>query len=305
MTPKKHPIPLRSDESENFSVFVNYLAEKLNKYSGMTFRSDCPVHSPVHGDNKHLGGYPLSFYVEAQIQVAIENLESLYDLCVHEKDGDSCLYLRGQGAFAVIRAIIEASVQALWTLTPNSRWERVKRRLVIRLDELEAEKKALDSWVKGGSLTSSLPSALTDDGLTQEEIESFLSETVGSIQEQVANVYELGAATGHLDADTLNKAKKGMSWVTMLNDLEKFSPQLEDMRVQAVWRFCSGLAHGKEWARFMLQTRHLLEDRPKTKSSVYAMSVDLSLVSQYGIVAIEVLETLIALYQRRTTPHRP
>ena len=303
MSPKNYSVNLKDEDSEIFTKFAKLIQNRLKRYSEVDFTNPAPRNSPVFGDDKYLAGFPISLYVAHQATVAMENIASLWDLIAHERDGKVHLSVRGQGAFSIIRSSIEASAQAYWVLIPTLRWDRIKRRLALRVDENKHEASALSVWAHGASRNRSYSEYMPDTALSDNEVQETLNADLEKIDAKRARSYELAAATGHITEEDLNKASKQCGWIAVLGDIESYSNEFSSLRLQAIWRTCAGLSHGKQWAQLAYLDYDQIPESSQNGVSTYAISPSIPRLAEYGLAAIKLIDALLELHQFRTTPY--
>lgn len=304
MSPKNYSVDLVDEERELLIKFANLVQTRLGQYSDLEFGGSAPRNSPLFGDDKYLGGFPISLYVAHQATIAIENVASLWDLIAHEKEGKIHLSARGQGAFSIIRSSIEASAQAYWVLIPAGRWDRIKRRLALRLDENKHEANALEVWAYGASRDRSYSEYRGDTDISDADVKSILAKDLERIDKKRERSYELAESTGKISKEALDRASRQCGWVAILEDIEKYSSNFSSLRLQAIWRTCAALSHGKQWAQLAFLDYDEIPETSVGGISTYTITPSIPRLVEYGHAAIQLIDGLIELHSIRTTPYR-
>lgn len=304
MSPGNFEIPVTDQEVADLRHFLEVLNETLDSFAALELPHPPPPGSPMAGDDRHMGGYPVSLFTHASMVASAENLASLRDLLVRSETNKRVdIGVRGFGPFAVIRAAMESAAQVCWVLSPPSRWERLARRWALRLDELRNQGEAMEDMMRGASghaSTQFFGPDVDKDTLEHEAEKS--REKLAANQRRIRQLVD--DAPDALTWTKVKNTKDRARWIHIFADLEAANPQLEQFRLRYGWRVCAALSHSKEWAHLSTLDLHPLKANPETASTEYAVGVNYSALATYGHMAVRLLDYAVQLHDQRTTPHR-
>ncbi len=100
--------------------------------------------SSLASDDAELGEYPASQLVATCLASGVDCLGALDTLMV-EEDGGLRLYIFAQ--YPLLRAVLEASAQALWLLGPDGQTERITRNLRLRATEFKHDAALFEPFI--------------------------------------------------------------------------------------------------------------------------------------------------------------
>lgn len=168
--------------------------------------------SSLNGDDKATAPHQLSHRAHLAIFTAVEHQAALR---AHVHDART---LFGAASFTLLRAAVENAAVAVWLLAPKPRPERVMRSLQLRWQELGYQ----ESVATENGLVPKRPFADRRDELRKQAIRLTRNQGLNGRMMKPPPINEIIASV-----DT----ELGTTPQTL-----------------AVWRICSGLAHGQVWA---------------------------------------------------------
>lgn len=231
------------------------------------------VGSPLWTDDARTPHYPVSSYAHGQLSVATGCVAALKKMIVRESGKEIEMVAGPHGSYALVRNALDTAVAALWLLEPANGTLRVKRRILLELDEadkaeafrLEAEGKS-----KKAKRRQRMKKVAVDAGLG----------TWNPLAEETKSTTVMLRSLERLHTD------KVISWL-------------------AAWQLSSGHAHGKLWAQV---ASHDLDEIKETRSAIGA---EFRVTIRYGMLALVLFETLQLIeaaygrYAALSVPHLP
>lgn len=213
-----------------------------------------PKESVLFADDSRSPHYPVSGYAYSQLVVATGCIAALKQMIVRESDDKILMFASPFGAYALIRNAIDVAAVALWLLEPMNGTLRIKRRILLGLDEVN-KRHAL--------------------GLAMGHI--------SEAGQRRARMKEVAGLAGLGEWNPLKEKLPSMTWI--LGSLERHHSNVVFPWL-AVWQLTSGHAHGKLWAQ--IESNELKEvDNTKTETgSQYRVTI------RYGMLAPALLETM-------------
>ena len=173
---------------------------------------DLTPRSALVGDDRATQPYQLSHAVCSGIADAVEQLHALSTLL---RDANT---LHPSAPLVLARCAIESASNAAWMLTPRSRAERVRRRMVLHVLDIEDSAKAT----------------------TEAELEPPRTKAERLMQaQQIADAAHGGTATNLKDQGS-RTATSRIRQVALDVD--------SDFSILLAWMVGSGFAHGRPWA---------------------------------------------------------
>ncbi|MFJ4030215.1 hypothetical protein ACIPWF_22910 [Paenarthrobacter sp. NPDC089989] len=177
--------------------------------------------SVLEEDDRILGGYALSPLVLNLLKTATQISGNLRAMIVVETENGADVSAPLHGPYALVRAHMESTSQALWLMAPQSRRARIQRCLQHWCGEVRLFNGFQHEWSKSFASRESigyddLRTVATDAGLTLEGFpgrKSWAPVGSGDILKSIEFAHE-GAT------------------ITWFNS----------------WQLCSGFAHSKQWA---------------------------------------------------------
>ncbi len=175
-------------------------------------------------------------------------------MIVRETDDKVLMFASPFGAYALVRNAIDVAAVALWLLEPMSGTLRIKRRMLLGVDEVN-KRHAL------GLAMGHMSKA--DQGRDR--------------MKEVAGLSGLGE---------WNPLKEKLPTMTrILGNLERHHTNVVFPWL-AVWQLTSGHAHGKMWAQIESNELREVESTKTETGSQYRMTI------RYGMLAPALLETM-------------
>jgi hypothetical protein len=220
-------------------------------------------HSSLAADDRASNPYRLSHAAIHGIAGAIDHLHSLPMLI------QGAASLHTFAPFTLNRAAIEGAAVAVWLLAPQSRDERIRRRLVL------ATQNARD-----------MNGALTAMGETSE------------LDDDLEDIREVAAKRPALDPDGIVGTPPGMERI--IREAGDSFPLSGEAAVTA-WKACSGITHNRQWASINLLDREELS----RMANVRNLRLTASFKNVQAFTAISVVFSAEArrLFALRAVPH--
>lgn len=234
--------------------------------------------SDLDGDDSQLAGYyqPSSSALRA-IATSVSHWKAICEALVVDGHGWIHSY------YPLIRAAIENAAMAHWMLVPDDRQMRIHRQLLIGWTDLDEDMKAFGV---GGGRESAV-------------------ETAAALKERndkKANVVKLARLNGKaLSNPRKDDPSKDYDPKYNYIDLVQSIPRHPQMSPpETIWRACSGMAHGKWWAFYMLSGRN--NEKPMGTTTQSAdFSLDLNALTACIGVGVYSVEQAVAMFDRRRT----
>lgn len=229
--------------------------------------------SALWADDMRTPHYPVSSYAHGQLSVATGCVAALKRMIVRESEKEIEMVAGPHGSYALVRNALDTAATALWLLEPVSGTLRIKRRILLELDEAD-------------------------------KAESFRLEAEGKSKKakRRQRMREVAVDAGLGTWNPLTE--KAKSTTAMLRSLERLHAN-EAISWLAAWQLSSGHAHGKLWAQV---ASHDLDEIRETRSDIGA---EFRVTIRYGMLALvlyEALQLIEAAYGRYTAlsaPHLP
>lgn len=185
--------------------------------------------SPLAGDDKKADPFHVSHAVASAIHVAVDHADTLRRLiegCGTCNPGQMTFGLNSY--YSLLRGGLENAARAVWLLAPDSRPERILRRLRLQADNVWNSDKA----ARAMATTMTKP-----------------RET------RLDRVREIAVRAG-LDAQL---AVKGTTNVEIIHAAGAYIGDDEGaLHAEAIWRACSGAAHGDTWAGLSMHDKDIV-----------------------------------------------
>ena len=198
----------------------------------------------------------MSGYAAGQLSVATGCIASLKQMLVRESETRVDMMASPFGSYALVRNALDFSAACLWLLEPGSGTLRIKRRILLGVDEIS----------KSAAFRQSM-----DQRSTKEMRRARMKE--------VAGLAGLG---------TWNPLSKGVglpSTTSILADLESLHPS-PVLPWLSAWQLASGHAHGKLWAQL---ASHELQEVEGTRTDTGA---HFRMTIRYGMLAAVLFEAV-------------
>ncbi|MFD0044924.1 hypothetical protein ACFVGV_07020 [Pseudarthrobacter scleromae] len=250
------PLPLESDQdAANYSAYMMKIFRRSEDISSQleSFLQP-PEMSALFGDDLRSPHYSVSGYAYSQLVVATGCIAALKQMIVRETDDKILMFASPFGAYALIRNAIDVAAVALWLLEPMSGTLRIKRRLLLGVDEVN-KRHAL--------------------GLAMGHF--------SKADQRRARMKEVAALAGLGEWNPLREKLPSMTRI--LGSLERHHTNVVFPWL-AVWQLTSGHAHGKMWAQIESNELREVESTKTETGSQYRMTI------RYGMLAPALLETM-------------
>lgn len=218
--------------------------------------------SSLAGDDLKTAPFPLSHSVTRNLLTAVDHFHALRSTL---KVANS---LHTYAPFTLIRGSLEGTLNALWLLGPTSRKERITRHiLALRQDDSDQ---------------TTMAACLDEPPATSRNV--WIDKTISASCLDRARVYGGVPSFG-----SKAKAVDALFWP----DGDKLG--------EIVWRMCSGMAHGREWATLELLNRQLLSE-PNDSVGSFRLTAGMTNVSTLAQLAFLMLAEAIEIYDKRSNP---
>ena len=185
--------------------------------------------SPLAGDDKKVDPFHLSHAVASAVQVAVDHacaLQRLVEGCGTCHPWQMTFLLNSY--YTLVRGALENATRAVWLLAPDVRPERILRRLRLQADNVvNSDQAAL-------AMGSSMPKTRTVRLDRVREIATRAGVDANQAVRRPKNVEIIQAAGKYIGGDDAA------------------------MHIEALWRACSGAAHGDVWAGLSLHDRDIV-----------------------------------------------
>lgn len=187
--------------------------------------------SPLAGDDKKADPFQVSHAVASAIHVAVEHADALRRLiegCETCSPGQMTFGLNSY--YSLLRGALENAARAVWLLAPDSRQERVLRRLRMQADNIWNSDKA------ARAMGTTMPKP---------------RET------RLDRVREIAVRAG-LDAELAVKRPNNLEIVRAAGGCIGGDEETA-LHTEALWRACSGAAHGDVWAGLSMHNKDIVD----------------------------------------------
>lgn len=228
--------------------------------------------SALAGDDRKIDPFHVSHAVASAIQVAVDHAHALRRLVEGCQTCDPDQMTFGLNSnYSLLRGALENAARAVWLLAPDLRPERLLRRLRLQADNVVNSDNAAQAM--GTSMTKPRESRLD-------------------------RVREIAVRAG-LEGDFAVKRPSNLEIIHAAGEFvggDDAAPHTE-----ALWRACSGAAHGDTWAGLSLHDK----DTVSREGNV----ATLGLTASTGLLTTITTETFVVigaahrLFDRRKRPH--
>lgn len=222
--------------------------------------------SPLFLDDVRCRHHTVSGYANGQLSVATGCIASLKQMMVQESEDRIHMEANPFGAYALVRNALDAAAVAMWLLEPGNGTLRIKRRLMLGVDEVGKT----DAFRR----TMNQPSTHT---------------------KRRARLQEVAGLAGLKGWDPLKKSTGLPSTTQMLKDLERLHSNAA-MPWLAAWQLASGHAHGKQWAQLASHELQEVEGTRTETGSHFQMSIRYGMLAAILFEALQLLEEAAARY---------
>ena len=241
--------------------------------------------SIARGDDEGLPELAISSYVQSKLVSGYGHATALAQM-LGMKPNQDLLTINAPpyGCYSLIRTVMECAAQALWVIAPKNRTKRLERRLYAHADEIVY--------------------AI-----------SFLQASESSSDESDAKVARLNAYSERIGKDfTPWKNTKDdrleyklPGFANMLCEAEKLKDPTSLSGVStthpwnALWRACSGAAHGSDWSRTLLSRLEPISHTRMAHTQDYVIHPDHVSISYMLLGATEVLVSALNRFAMLST----
>jgi hypothetical protein len=258
-------IPVVDEDEIQYSRWIMLLFAKADSIeSALEPLIDPAEGSPLFLDDVRSPHHTVSSYAFGQLSVATGCISSLKEMMVRETDDHVSLMASAFGAYALVRNALDATAAALWLLEPVNGTLRIKRRILLGIDEVG----------KGAALRETMgqPSIKT---------------------KRRARLKEVAAQAGLGDWNPLSKELPSMT--RMLKQLERLHENAIFPWL-AAWQLSSGHAHGKSWAQLASNELQEVQGTRSATGAKYQMTIRFGMLAAVLFEAVQMLEVASIRY---------
>lgn len=207
-------------------------------------------------DNTRLSSFRVPDYASTQLSAALGCIEALEMMITRENSDSLEVRISPYGQYALLRNALDAAVTCLWMLDPVSSTGRLKRRLLLEVDE-----------------TRNAAALKASQGHPANDWKS----------KKRARIRELTRQAG---IEGWNPLKVDLASTTKM--LESIERHHEDpvMPWLAWWQLASGHAHGKSWATLASHQFEEIDGSRDGSSATYRVTAN------FGVLAGMLFETM-------------
>lgn len=228
--------------------------------------------SPLAGDDKKADPFHLSHAVASAIHVAVDHADALRRLiegCRTCSPGQMTFGLNSY--YSLLRGALENAARAVWLLAPDSRPERILRRLRVQTDNVWNSDRA----ARAVGTTTPKPR-----------------------EARLNRVREIAVRAG-LDA---HLALKRPNNVEIVRAAGAFIGGDDDaaLHTEAIWRACSGAAHGDTWAGLSMHDKDIVNQDGNV--ATLHMTAATHLLTTITTETFTVIDTAHQLFDLRNRP---
>jgi hypothetical protein len=241
--------------------------EQLDKW--LARRDSLPAVQPGSrsgGDDDATSPYQLTHAVEATLSHSLDHMHALRTMVA---DAGT---IHMAAPFTLMRAALENAAVAAWLLLPDDRDERVRRRLLLALED------AADGYK-----------------VRQLSETSIIGET---LEQRRARLADIGVAYGLPRSSLMGKMA---SWKTIVREAGAATKYDAD-HYEIMWRLCSGFTHGRSWS--MLSTLQRTTVASVDDVFEVRLNAPAGAVLVVASTAAEVLRVALALHDRHRLAFR-
>lgn len=228
--------------------------------------------SPLAGDDKKSDPFHMSHAVASAIRVAVEHADALRRLiegCRTCNPGQITFGLNSY--YSLLRGALENAARAVWLLAPNPRSERILRRLRLQADNVYNSDKAAQAM----GTTTPKPREARLDRVRQIAVRSGLNAQLAT--KRPTNMEIVHATGAYIGGD---------------EDATRHT--------EALWRSCSGAAHGDVWAGLSLHDRNIVNQADNV--ATLQMTASTQLLTTITSETFTVIDTAHRLFDLRNRP---
>ncbi|WP_458115149.1 hypothetical protein [Arthrobacter sp. D2-10] len=270
--PTEHVAEMDPDEIE-YSKHVVKLLKRVDEISGeLNKHVDAPGGSKLALDDSRSPYYPVSSYGYVQLLVAVGCLESLGQMILREDEKSIELTAGPYGSYALVRNALDCAATALWLLEPHSSTLRIKRRVMLEVDETR----------NAAALRESTGERGRQDKLARRW--ERLREVVG--------LAELA------DWDPLSKSTRLPRMTDILKAIERHHHEHDGVVMPwlAAWQLASGHAHGKVWAQIASHQMDEIADTRTETGATFRVTIKFGMLAALLFETVQLIESATARY---------
>ncbi len=212
--------------------------------------------SPLFLDDARSPHYTVSGYAAGQLSVATGCIAALEQMLVKESEDRIQIVASPFGAYALVRNALDAAAVALWLLEPVNGTLRIKRRILLGVDEINNS--------------------------------AAFRQTIGQRSTKAhrrARMKEVAGLAGLGGWNPLSKDAGPPTMTQILKDLERLHPKAV-LPWLAAWQLASGHAHGKQWAQLASHEWEEIEGTRTATGTQFRMTI------RYGVLAVVLFEAV-------------
>lgn len=227
--------------------------------------------SPLDGDDRKADPFHVSHAVASAIHVAVDHADALRRVIT---GCDTCnpqqVTLGLNSNYSLLRGALENAARAVWLLAPSARSERVLRRLRLQASNVLSSDKA------ARAIGDTMHNARND---------------------RLARIREIAARAG-LDAQLAVKPPPSLAAIHTAGEYIS-RDEGAALHTEALWRACSGAAHGDTWAGLSLHDNDIVSrDGNVAILQITAATSLLTTITTETFVVIDAAHRLFGLRNR-------
>lgn len=255
-------LPVEDQDEVQYSRWIMRLFERNEEIDSLLAGLLDPAEgSPLWRDDTKIPHFPVSGYAAGQLSVASGCITSLRQMLVHESETTVHMLASPFGAYTMVRNALDAAVVALWLLEPVNGTLRIKRRILLGVDEIGK-------------------SAAFREAMGQPSTK----EKRRARMQEVAELAGLGAW------NPLSRNARLPSTTQMLTDVERWHSNAV-IPWLAAWQLASGHAHGKLWAQIASHELQEVEGTRTETGAHFQMTIRYGMLAAVLFEAVQLLET--------------
>lgn len=231
--------------------------------------------SPLFLDDTRSPHYTVSGYAAGQLSVAMGCIASLKQMLVQEAEDRIHMVASPFGAYALVRNALDAAAVALWLLEPVNGTLRIKRRILLAVDEVS----------KGAALRQTMGQPSTKP-------------------QRRARLKEVAELAGLAGWNPLSQDAGPPPMTQILKGLERLHPNAV-LPWLAAWQLASGHAHGKMWAQLASNELQEVEGTRTATGAQFQMTIRYGMLAAVLFEAVQLLEIAGARYIELSGGQRP
>jgi hypothetical protein len=261
-------LPVDDHDEVQFSRWIMRLFERSDEIDeALAPLLDPHENSSLCRDDTRIPNFPVSGYAVGQLSVASGCIASLKQMMIRESETTIDMLASPFGAYTLVRNALDAAVVALWLLEPVNGTLRIKRRIMLGVDEIGK-------------------SAAFREAMGQPSTK----------EKRRARMQEVAGLAGLGTWNPLSKNSKLPSTTQMLTDLERWHSNTV-IPWLAAWQLASGHAHGKLWAQVASHELQEVEGTRTETGAHFQMTIHYGMLAAVLFEAVQLLEVAGRRYQ--------